>query len=255
MQLLVSVRDPDEVDAALEGGADIIDAKEPAHGALGAVTPDRLRAIDDRVPSEVPLSVALGEADSGVSVAATIATLPLRRRHAPVYLKLGLSPDTRADLRGFLGAAVRAAASHPVRPRIIAVEYADWEPRLLSPAQIREAAAAADATGILVDTATKDGRTLFAWWSETRLRDWIDGAHAERLSVAVAGSLRAGELARVAGLGADVAGVRGAACTGGRSGAVQADRVRLLRAALTGESGAAANRQISHAGGRGRTDS
>lgn len=249
MQLLVSVRDLGEVDAALEGGADIIDAKEPAHGALGAVTPDRLRAIDDRVPGEVPLSVALGEAHSDAAVAATIAALPLRRRRAPVYLKLGLSPGAAANLRGLFGSAVQAAARHPARPHLIAVEYADWEPHLFSPTQVREAASAAGATGILVDTSTKDGRTLFAWWSETRLRAWIDAAHAGGLSAAVAGSLGAGELTRMAGLGPDVVGVRGAACAGGRSGAVQADRVRLLRAALTGESEAAANRQISHAAG------
>lgn len=255
MQLLVSVRDSGEVDAALEGGADIIDAKEPAHGALGAVTLDRLRAIDERVPDDVSLSVALGEARSDVAVAATITALPLRRRDAPVYLKLGLSPGTAADLRSFLGSAVQAAARHPVRPHVIAVEYADWEPRLFSPTQVREAASAAGATGILVDTATKDGRTLFAWWSEGALRAWIDGTHASGLSVAVAGSLGAGELARVAGFGPEVVGVRGAACAGGRSGAVQADRVRLLRAAVTGESGAAANRQISHAARRRRTHS
>jgi uncharacterized protein (UPF0264 family) len=256
LQLLVSVRDLGEVDAALEGGADIIDAKEPAHGALGAVTPDCLRAIDDRVPGEVPLSVALGEAPSAAAVAATIAALPLRRRRAPVYLKLGLSPGAAANNLGVLfGSAVQAAARHPARPHLIAVEYADWEAHLFSPTHVREAASAAGATGILVDTSTKDGRTLFAWWSETRLRAWIDGAHAGGLSAAVAGSLGAGELARMAGLGADVVGVRGAACAGGRSGAVQADRVRLLRAALTGESGAAANRQIWHAALRGRPHS
>ena len=37
MRLLVSVRSADEVAAAMAGGADIIDAKEPARGSLGAV--------------------------------------------------------------------------------------------------------------------------------------------------------------------------------------------------------------------------
>jgi len=34
--------------------------------------------------------------------------------------------------------------------------------------------------------------------------------------------------------GADIAGVRGAACVGGRSGTVAADRVRLLRRVVRG---------------------
>ena len=39
------------------------------------------------------------------------------------------------------------------------------------------------------------------------------------------------DLAMVCECGADIAGVRGAACEGGRSGRVTADRVRLLKAA------------------------
>ena len=45
MRLLVSVRAAAEVAPALAGGADIIDAKEPARGSLGAVSPTRLREI------------------------------------------------------------------------------------------------------------------------------------------------------------------------------------------------------------------
>ena len=61
MRLLVSVRTAAEVAAGAGGGADIIDAKEPAAGSLGAVTPDVLREIAALVPAGVPLSVALGD--------------------------------------------------------------------------------------------------------------------------------------------------------------------------------------------------
>ena len=47
MRLLVSVRSAAEVAAALAGGADIIDAKEPSRGGLGAVDPEDLEAIAD----------------------------------------------------------------------------------------------------------------------------------------------------------------------------------------------------------------
>ena len=43
MRLLVSVRSAAEARAALSGGADIIDAKEPSLGSLGAVGPLALR--------------------------------------------------------------------------------------------------------------------------------------------------------------------------------------------------------------------
>ena len=39
IRLLASVQDAEEADIALLGGADIIDFKDPAHGALGALPP------------------------------------------------------------------------------------------------------------------------------------------------------------------------------------------------------------------------
>jgi len=45
MQLLVSVANPTEACDAVDGGADIVDAKDPSTGALGAVALDRLQEI------------------------------------------------------------------------------------------------------------------------------------------------------------------------------------------------------------------
>ena len=61
MRLLVSVRNAEEARAALAGGAEIIDAKEPSRGALGAVD-DRRAARDRRaVDGMRPVSAALGD--------------------------------------------------------------------------------------------------------------------------------------------------------------------------------------------------
>jgi (5-formylfuran-3-yl)methyl phosphate synthase len=244
LHLLVSVRDRSEVSAALEGGADVIDAKEPDNGSLGPVSSARLRQIDRRVPGGVPLSVALGDFDSPVAVAAAIAALPLRRRAAPVYLKLGLGPDGGTDLWRIVAAAVEAALQHPAEPRVIVVEYADRAAKAGSFETILSGASVAGAHGLLVDTLTKNGRTLLDWWPEARLSTWINETRAAGLLVAVAGSLGLRELRRAAALGPDVIGVRGAACSGGRSGTVEASRVEPLRAALRQESVApAANRK------------
>jgi uncharacterized protein (UPF0264 family) len=51
---------------------------------------------------------------------------------------------------------------------------------------------------------------------------------------AVAGKLGADDLAIVEGAGADIVGVRGAVCLGGRSGRVSEGRVRGLRESLLG---------------------
>ena len=50
MKLLVSVVNENEVAAAVEGGADIIDVKNPAEGALGANFPRVIRAVRKATP-------------------------------------------------------------------------------------------------------------------------------------------------------------------------------------------------------------
>ncbi len=78
----------------------------------------------------------------------------------------------------------------------------------------------------------KDGRGLLDWLSPEALTALVDEAHALGLAVALAGALRADDLAIVGATGADIAGVRSAACgEGRRSGPLEAARVRALRAA------------------------
>src|SRR5438094_1907571 len=75
MRLLVSVADPSEARAALEGGADVIDAKQPRRGALGPVRPDVLAAIRQVVGAARPVSAALGDArdEAAIERAAGVA--------------------------------------------------------------------------------------------------------------------------------------------------------------------------------------
>ncbi len=246
MRLLVSVRSADEIAAALRGGADIVDAKDPARGAMGPVTADVLAAIDERVPVHVPLSVALGDVGSAESVYAVISALRIRRR-AAAYVKLGF--DTACGERELLTrlrAAADALARHPASPRFIAVAYADGDG---AAEEILRGARRAGAVGILLDTGAKDGRTLLDFWSESRLRDWVRAGRAAGLEIALAGSVGLRDLARVVALEPDIVGVRGAACEGGRLGSVEAVRVGALRVQLPMEAAAiAANHQIGRAG-------
>src|SRR5262245_66329327 len=61
MRLLVSVADATDAAAALEGGADIIDAKDPLSGALGAVSLETLRGICAEVNHRRAVTAALGD--------------------------------------------------------------------------------------------------------------------------------------------------------------------------------------------------
>ena len=134
MQLLISVRDAAEAQSALAGGADIIDAKDPARGALGAVTLTTLRAIRSAVGDKRPVSAALGDAvdETRVECAAHEAAAA-----GVAYVKLGFfGTASRLRARHLLAAAVCGVRSAGEgegtrggatwgRPGVIAVACAD----------------------------------------------------------------------------------------------------------------------------------
>ncbi len=51
---LASVRDTAEAEMAIGAGADIIDLKDPGHGALGALAPDTIAACVRRIAARAP---------------------------------------------------------------------------------------------------------------------------------------------------------------------------------------------------------
>lgn len=222
------------MDAALGGGAEIVDAKDPSRGVLGAMDPAMLAGVLRRVPPTTPFSAALGDPRDADEAAALIAGLPRPPRSAPTYVKLGLAgADDRDAAERMLGAAVEAARRHPQHPLVIAVAYAD-EPTGVGLDGTVAAASRAGASGVLVDTMQKSGGSLLDAVPLRRLAVWIADARARRLLVAVAGRLDRPEVALVAESAADVVGVRGAACDGGREGRVSAAKVRALRDLLDG---------------------
>jgi uncharacterized protein (UPF0264 family) len=234
MRLLVSVRSADEVRPAVEGGADIIDAKEPARGALGRVSAATLRAILSRVPPECHFSVALGDVGSTEAVNSALAGWSHVDHGSPIYLKLGFAGVTLpATIARVIRHTVRVASRHPML-QVIPVAYADaHRARAVPPHVLLELAAESQASGLLVDTYIKDGRGLLSWLEPGALARWIEAVHRTGLLAAVAGALRPDDLYHLRGMGVDVVGVRGAACEGGREGWVTSDRVRSLRLALT----------------------
>jgi hypothetical protein len=222
----------EEIEAALSGGAEIIDVKEPALGALGAAAREVVESAAARVPPDVPLSVALGDPQSEAEVVALVRRLMPRRRAGEVFLKMGFAgSDTESQAARLLAAAV-ATARDAGPAGMVAVAYADWaRAHAPAPLSVVDVAERTGAIGVLLDTFEKDGRDLFASMSLEALTLWIEEARSAGLRVAVAGSLGAREIALLDGSPPDVVGVRGAACEGGRMGCVSETRVRALRVA------------------------
>ena len=227
MQLLVSVSDAAEALAAVSGGADIIDAKNPSMGALGAVRPDVLSEIRRAVDSGRLVTAALGDADAAKAVEELARELAVRGARL-VKVGFGNIADA-ACVEEIIGRLTGACSSLDEASGVVAVAYADAQAgtRIDAHELLR---IAARASGVLVDTADKRGPGLLNVWNTLTLESWIAEAHAHGLMAAVAGKLRLDDLGVVADAGADVAGVRGAACVDGRAGRVSSERVRSLAA-------------------------
>jgi uncharacterized protein (UPF0264 family) len=113
---------------------------------------------------------------------------------------------------------------------VVVVAYADWRrAESLEPGTLVGVAAAEGAVGVLLDTALKVAG-LFAQLDPDLVGEWITAAHAARLFAGLAGGLRGADFARARALGADLVGVRGAACDGLRTGPISALRVAELSA-------------------------
>ena len=232
MKLLVSVVDADEARVAAAAGADVVDVKNPAEGSLGAPSPAVIAAVRAAVPTELPVSAAIGDMPNLPGTAA-LAALGAACSGA-AFVKAGLwGVSTEADAVALL----RAIKDAVPEATVVAAAYADARRVAhapLAPELLPRVARAAGAGVCLLDTAIKDGRGLLDWLEPDALTALVAGAHDAGLQVALAGALRADDLPIVFATGADIAGVRSAACGDDRrSGPLDAARVRALRAAIT----------------------
>lgn len=236
MRLLVSVVSASEVGSALDGGADILDVKNPAEGSLGAPDPSILRQIRAAAPKPHLLSVAIGDVPD---LPGTVALAALGAAACGAdYIKVGLrGPQTAAAAIQLMVAARSALVDHPA-VSVIAALYADaGRAGTLDPRLLPGIAQAAGAAGCLLDTAVKDGRPVFDFLPPDAIGRLVEEAHEAGLLFALAGTLGHADFPLVQGLGVDIIGVRSAACREGRrAGPLDAGRVRALRDLLTAPS-------------------
>lgn len=222
--LLVSVRDRDEVSAAILGGAGMIDVKEPGRGAMGRADDAVVSAVVKEVGGHRPVSAALGELADYVAG----ATGPLDPGLA--FVKIGLAGCGRR--RGWADSLLelRATIETNSATRLVAVAYADWRradaPR---PQDVISFALSHHCAAFLFDTWQKDGSTLLDWMTLTELAGVCDHFRVAGVTVALAGALGRWQIRQLLPARPDWFAVRGSACVGGgREGWLSRERVQRL---------------------------
>ncbi len=225
--LLVSVRSGWEARQAVEGGADLVDVKEPARGALGSAEPTVWGQVAAEVAGRVPTSVALGELHEAECAA---DSTPLA---AFQFAKLGLAGcRNRPD---WLQRWARRLQALPAHVTPVAVVYADWvaaeSPR---PEEILERAVELRCGVALFDTCDKTRGDLLDHLGQTELTRLSRRARHGGLRLVLGGGLVPATIRKVLTLEPDYIAVRGAVCRGDRAGDLDAGLVRRLQILVRG---------------------
>ncbi len=215
MLLLISPINTDEALEAIEGGADIVDVKNPKEGSLGASFPWIIKSVREMTPKDMLVSATLGDVPykpGTVSLAAMGALVS-----GADYIKVGLygtkNYDEACEVMENVVLTVKENSPDAV---VVASGYADaHRVGAISPMEIPKVAADSGADLAMVDTAVKDGKTLFDFMDMDDLQKFVNEIHDYGLKSALAGSVKKDQLKPLYEINCDVVGVRGAACIGG----------------------------------------
>lgn len=221
-KLLASVTDVGEAMLALESGADIIDLKNPAQGALGALPLDTIRqavrAVDGRRP-----------------VSATIGDLPMRPDLLVDRVRATLATGVDIVKVGFFGQTVGLECAWALAPlagagaRMVAVLFADQHPDF----KLLPVLGQAGFHGAMLDTVAKDGKRLTDHFAPDDLRNFVVATHNLSMLAGLAGSLSPADISLLASLRPDYLGFRGALCENGdRGSSLQTSRLIQLKSML-----------------------
>jgi len=213
MKILISPVSLEEARIVVEGGADILDIKNVKEGSLGAQVPWVIKKIIREFKG------------TGIMCSATLGDLPYKPGTAALaslgaascgvdYIKAGLFGATNYEEAFTLMESV-VHAIRMVSNDIFAVAagYADYS-RIGSASyrDVIKAAKDAKADVVMLDTAIKDGRTLFDALSHDEIKDFVSLAKESGLTVALAGSIKMQHLAALSEIKPDIVGIRGAVC-------------------------------------------
>jgi uncharacterized protein (UPF0264 family) len=224
VKFLASVTTLPEGQLCISLGADIIDCKDPAKGALGALAHETVAAIKSGLPGTV-VSATVGDLPSLPD-----AVLPAVMAMASTgvdYIKIGLFPggDARATIESLGDLRLNVG----LVGLLLADRTPDWE---LIPIM-----AEASFDGVMLDTAQKGQSALPDIIGLEGLSQFIHRARELGLLAGLAGSLALRHIPYLLPLSPDILGFRGGLCrAGSRTVELDANAVAAVRRAIASPS-------------------
>ena len=212
MLLMVSVQNVAEALEAERGGADVVDVKNLQEALVGSGHPSVVRQVRNQIPMEKHVSVTLGVVPNqpGTVAMAAYAAAALNATSVKVGF-CNTDYDTAVET---LRQSRRAMEGF--NTKLIGSLFADnslfggLDPHLMV-----QLATEGDCDGFLIDTLTKDGRNLFDFIPESKLKEIVLRGKELGMSTSLSGHLRIENLDELARINPDIVGVRGAVCSSG----------------------------------------
>ncbi|MFP3908755.1 MAG: (5-formylfuran-3-yl)methyl phosphate synthase [Archaeoglobaceae archaeon] len=235
MKVLISPVDSKEAMESIEGGADIIDVKNPAEGSLGASFPWIIREIKGlAVEYGKLISATIGDMEYKPGTA-SLAALGAAQSGAD-YIKIGLfGAKTEDEAYNMLRPVLRSVKEFDEGKKLVAAAYADYyRINSISPLVLPRVGERAQVDVVMIDTAIKDGKTLFDHMKTDELEEFVEQSRKRELLCALAGGVKANHTAVLKGLDPDIVGVRTAVCKNGRDSKIEKDLVSSFIAEIAG---------------------
>lgn len=211
MQFLISVTCIEEAQIALEHGADLIDLKDPAQGALGA--------LPQHTIAEVVRFVKQSSLSARKLTSATIGDLPMKPQLITEQvellaetgvdmIKIGFFDDGETRLHDYASCLSALAPLAKNGLKLIAVLFAEFK----YPDSLIYSIKDAGFYGVMLDTAIKNGATFLDYFTAQEINLLSEKMAANDLIFGLAGSLTIQHIEKIKQFNPSYIGFRGGAC-------------------------------------------
>ncbi|MEY3759175.1 MAG: hypothetical protein RIR39_666 [Pseudomonadota bacterium] len=201
--LLASVNSVTEALLVLDADVDIIDLKQPALGALGALDVTTVKKIVIAIAGRCPISATIG--DLPMQPEPVFNAVKAMAETGVDYIKIGFFPGN-----DWQGTAQKLSLLTRKNHALIAVLFADTQPDFAIMDSLKEAGF----TGVMLDTMDKQQGSLTQVMAKTDITQFVAQAKALQMLCGLAGSLRLEDIPELMFYQPDYLGFRGALCQG-----------------------------------------
>jgi uncharacterized protein (UPF0264 family) len=220
--MLASVNSVAEALLVLSADVDIIDLKQPALGALGALDIATVKQIVAEIDGRCPVSTTIG--DLSVQPEPVFNAVKAMAETGVDYIKIGFFPGD--DWQGTVNKLSELTRQNLA---LIAVLFADTQPDFAIMGLLKEAGFA----GVMLDTMDKKKGSLTKVMIKTGIAQFVTHAKSRQLLCGLAGSLRLEDIPELMPYNADYLGFRGALCQGhNRVGQLNKQAVMKIKYAI-----------------------